>query len=70
MQTCPECGLINPEEAQRCDCGFALAANPRLQPGAVPRRRDFTVPFGIAAIHAVLTVVVWQPRTLRAPSFL
>ena len=23
---CPECGLISPDEAMRCDCGFAFKA--------------------------------------------
>lgn len=60
MQTCPDCGLINPEEALRCDCGFALAKHPPLQSGEPRRIRDVTVPVGIATIHALLSMLgVW-----------
>ena len=26
-QRCPHCGLFNPEEADRCDCGYDFASN-------------------------------------------
>src|SRR5262245_46763800 len=30
-QTCPRCGLFNPPEAQRCDCGYDFASQ-RVEP--------------------------------------
>ena len=29
---CPQCGLINPPEAQRCDCGYDFVAGKSTRP--------------------------------------
>jgi len=28
MRECPKCGVVNPDTAERCDCGYDLVADP------------------------------------------
>ena len=34
MRACPRCALLNPENAERCDCGFRFLENVRPMPFA------------------------------------
>src|SRR5262245_14130048 len=31
VQDCPKCGMVNPPEAQRCDCGYDFASRQMKQ---------------------------------------
>jgi hypothetical protein len=48
VNECPCCGLVNPPEAQRCDCGFDFATRRMdrsyLSPGDVARQADARLP--------------------------
>jgi len=75
---CPQCGLINPPAAQRCDCGYNLAQRPTLNAsriglqallfsftGRIGRSTywlKFLVPY--FALYLVLLVVDWTLGTL------
>ncbi len=67
---CPKCGLTNPPEAIRCDCGFNLKTE--ISPPSTNEViiKDFNMPFGsmivfmvkwaIAAIPAmIILAVIW-----------
>jgi hypothetical protein len=37
---CPKCGLINPDSAERCDCGYDFASGQMKLSYANPRSHD------------------------------
>jgi uncharacterized RDD family membrane protein YckC len=49
---CPNCGLINPETAMRCDCGYEFLPGPTKAPALLGRE------FGIRAVAYVIDMVV------------
>jgi hypothetical protein len=50
VQDCPNCGLINPPDAQRCDCGYDFASR--------SMRESYLKPQEVAAIHAPRAVEI------------
>lgn len=68
---CPACGLTNPPEAIRCDCGFNFKnGSPSHHHTNEVKIKDFDMPFGsmivfmvkwaIAAIPAmIILAVIW-----------
>jgi hypothetical protein len=46
VQDCPRCGLANPPEAQRCDCGYDFTARRMGRPPGGPRPPSATNPLG------------------------
>jgi len=52
---CPKCGLVNPPEAQRCDCGWDFVARRQEQSYLEPkRRRVAAVGLGFGVIIAII----------------
>src|SRR4051812_43293982 len=76
--TCPHCGLFNPPEAVRCDCGwdFVLLAmmRPYLEPGAPYRRSPIDLVSALAAhfvtapLYLLLTVGLAQSVPVTGPA--
>jgi hypothetical protein len=52
---CPRCRLINPPEAERCDCGWDFNAR-RQKPSYLPRGTATTAAAGVGGL-AVLAFV-------------
>lgn len=61
---CPRCGLINPETAQRCDCGYDFQSRtvqksfdtPRRLPGSIVTYLAIAVPLNVVvALWAFLS---------------
>jgi hypothetical protein len=50
VQDCPNCGLINPQDAQRCDCGYDFASR--------SMRESYLKPQELAAIHSPTAVEI------------
>jgi membrane protease YdiL (CAAX protease family) len=53
--TCPDCGLVNPDDAPSCDCGHPLRASVDEQGETAPRRRP-RPPLGAARGFLIFVV--------------
>lgn len=70
---CPECRLLNPPTAQRCDCGYDFQTQkmeasyiPGYLPPAVVRergKRDMRIGGIVFAVGLVVTIVTYQMAT-------
>ncbi len=71
-QRCPKCGLINPSEARRCDCGWNFSAAhfdtsgpPNVRAGSQSRRTFAyfagVVGFSIMAIRGLMSTLDPKP---------
>lgn len=54
-QKCPRCKLINPSEAERCDCGFDFISG-KLEQSYLPRG---SAPTDLATIKQANRIFVW-----------
>jgi hypothetical protein len=73
---CPECGLVNPPEAQRCDCGYDFASR-RMEQSYDPRalresrgRRPWRLVIGLAISAAVALLGLWPTYTTTYPTLM
>ena len=58
---CPECGLINPESAMRCDCGYDFQSQ-RMKESYIefkPKFASFWFRFGAFLIDRFLTLITF-----------
>jgi hypothetical protein len=53
---CPHCGLTNPAEAQRCDCGYDFTSH-RMEPSYV--RTDASQRLGRYWYPVLVVVILW-----------
>ncbi len=72
MKECPNCGLVSPDNAERCDCGYNFLAGPGLHS---PTKRALRVVIkaigGTAAVACLLTPVApWNGFVVFATSSL
>ncbi len=66
---CPKCGLINPETAQRCDCGYDFVSRTMKESylGPKDQRALSTLTSGDIAICVFLPVVGIIMGIIRLP---
>ena len=65
-QDCPKCGLINPPDAQRCDCGWDFVARRQEQSYLAPKHRGAAAAAGIGIGILVVLVLIRLLRLLFA----
>ena len=54
---CPKCGLVNPPEAQRCDCGWDFVSRRKEQSYLEPKHRvALAAGIGVGVIVAIIVV--------------
>jgi len=54
---CPKCGLVNPPEAQRCDCGWDFVSRRQEQSYLQPKHRGAAVAgIGIGVVVVVIVM--------------
>jgi hypothetical protein len=59
-QDCPKCGLVNPSDAQRCDCGWDFVSKRQETSYLVPKQRIATaVGIGGGLILALLAIRIF-----------
>jgi len=57
MKTCPECKLINPPNAQRCDCGYDFDTAQIKESYLTERDKQTAMRHGTTAVGISLAVV-------------
>jgi hypothetical protein len=55
MKECPKCEIVNPDTAERCDCGYDFVADAMVAGDSEAKRSIRRVLRGIAGV----AVVVW-----------
>jgi len=58
---CPECGLINPDSALRCDCGFDFQSQSTKESYVefIPKYAGFWFRFGALFVDSFFTVITY-----------
>jgi hypothetical protein len=64
MKECPKCEIVNPETAERCDCGYDFVSDPMRSSNPAARRAIRSTLRGIAGVAGV--VWLFAPFT-RSP---
>ena len=65
MKTCPECKLINPPNAQRCDCGYDFDTGQMKESYLTKRDKQVARRYEITAVGILSAFVVLRlTRTL------
>jgi hypothetical protein len=54
---CPKCRLVNPSEAQRCDCGWDFVTGQQERSYIVPKRVAVGLGLGIAGVFVVKILI-------------
>src|SRR5262245_32656273 len=49
---CPNCGLFNPDSAQRCDCGYDFASGSMQRSHATDQQPQRSIPHGPAVTRS------------------
>jgi hypothetical protein len=73
VKTCPKCRLINPPEAERCDCGWDFVAA-RQERSYLPRKSAATtagigagVGVGFGLLYLIVKLVIVLIRVSATP---
>ena len=54
MKECPKCEVVNPDSAERCDCGYDFVSDPLGATNTPARRALRTILRGIAVVAGVV----------------
>ena len=61
---CPTCGLINPSEAQRCDCGYDFETRRMQRSYLRPKQAARTVAIGAVGIGTVFVALALMRKII------
>ena len=54
MKECPKCEVVNPDTAERCDCGYDFVLDPMRSTDSAAKRAIRTVLKGVAGVTGVI----------------
>jgi hypothetical protein len=65
MKECPECEVVNPDTAERCDCGYDFVADPMGSSNTPAKRAIRSILKGIAGV----ALVIWLFEPVARSSY-
>ena len=57
-KTCPECRLVNPPEAERCDCGWDFVAGRQERSYLAAQPKPVRVGLALILIYVAVRIVI------------
>ena len=61
---CPRCALINPSEAQRCDCGYDFESHRMQRSYLRPKQAARTAAIGAVGVGAVFVALALMRKII------